>query len=105
SPPARSASSDPSDIIKFLMATVSEEYAIAVNDGVVTDPGEYQDAYGFTEVAKGYAKQLDEEIQAEVKLALETLAAVWVGAPIPPENPVLPDVVDRRVAAVIAALD
>ena len=101
---AARAGGDPADIIRFLMATVSEEYAIAINDGVVTDPGEYQDAYGFTEVAKGHAQQLDEAIQTDVMLALETLAAVWIGAPVPPETPVSPDVVDRRIEAVLAAL-
>ena len=101
---AARAGGDPADIIRFLMATVSEEYAIAVNDGVVTDPGEYQDAYGFTEVAKGHAATLDADTADEVMTALDALASVWTGAPIPSEDPVLPVEVDRRVAAVIEAL-
>ena len=38
----------PADIIAYLMGTVVEEYGVGVQEGKITDPGEFQDAYGFS---------------------------------------------------------
>ena len=45
------AAGDPSDVLTFLLDTTLDEYKVGVTDGVVTDPGEYQDAWGFVQVA------------------------------------------------------
>jgi len=51
------AAGDPSNLIAFLLDTTLEEYKIGVTDGVVTDPGEYQDAWGFVQVASDISEQ------------------------------------------------
>ena len=53
----KNAGGDVSDIIKFLMETVNEEYAIGVKDGKIVEAGEYQDAYGFSSVALKMSKR------------------------------------------------
>jgi hypothetical protein len=68
------AGGDPMEIISYLMDVLEEEYAIGVTDGVITDPGEYQDAFGFTQVALRLARRAENEpLIAE----LEVLEAMW----------------------------
>ncbi|MCG8440782.1 MAG: hypothetical protein MI723_03145 [Caulobacterales bacterium] len=85
---AEKAGGDPADIIRYLMETIVEEYAIAITDGEVSDPGEYQDAYGFAVVARERAADLPEEARPAVLSALDALIALWPdAAPIPPDDP------------------
>lgn len=85
---AKKAGGDPSGIIRFLMETVVEEYTIAITDGKVTDAGEYQDAYGFSIVAKQQAAKLDASVRANVLSKIDELIQLWpVGGPIPPAEP------------------
>ncbi|MGB7406011.1 MAG: hypothetical protein WA906_09995 [Pacificimonas sp.] len=82
------AGGDPAEIIDYLMDVVVEEYTIAITDGAVSDPGEYQDAWGFVVVAEGRARDLPEPNAARVAEILTTLKALWPeDAPIPPADP------------------
>lgn len=79
------AGGDPNDIIEYLMETVVEEYAVGVQEGRVTDPGEYQDAYGFAVVALKTAKRSN---APELVIALEALVAMWpAGGPLADSKP------------------
>ena len=63
---AKKAGGSNADIIRFLMDKVVEEYSVALNDGVISEPGEYQDAFGFSVVAKTYAGNLNGEHKTAV---------------------------------------
>jgi len=95
---AEAACGDKADIIRFLMDTIVEEYTIAITDGVVSDPGEYQDAYGFAVVAKDHAMSLnDTALIGEI----ESLLALWPSeAPIPPSNPTSAEQVTAKTGSV-----
>ena len=84
---AEKAGGDPAEIIAYLMDTVVEEYTVAVTDGKVSDPGEYQDAFGFAIVALARADKLDTASAEKAKKEINTLIALWPAAPIPPEDP------------------
>ncbi|UNE48365.1 hypothetical protein FF099_10055 [Aquisalinus flavus] len=85
---AEKAGGDPAGIIRYLMNVIVEEYTIAITDGAVSDPGEYQDAWGFAIVARAAAAKLPEDISANVVAEINELIALWPeDAPIPPEDP------------------
>ncbi len=71
------AGGDPVDVIGYLMDTVFEEYRIGVTDGAITDPGEYQDAFGFTIVALDIAHRIEGRNTDRLISELETLLAMW----------------------------
>lgn len=73
----QNAGGDPVEIIAYLIDTVLEEYRIGVRDGAITDPGEYQDAYGFTVVALEIARGIDGKETAGLISELEALLALW----------------------------
>ena len=99
---AARAGGDAAEIIAFLMDTVIDEYAEGVTDGVVTNAGEYQDAFGFTVVALGRVDGLPEPSRADVRAALEALLATWPEAPVPPARPTPVDEVAAAAEAVKA---
>lgn len=99
---ATRAGGDAAEIIAFLMDTVIDEYAEGVTDGVVTNGGEYQDAFGFTVVALQRVPGLPEASRAGVQAALETLLAAWPEAPVPPESATPVDEVSAAAEAVKA---
>lgn len=101
---ASRAGGEPVEVIAFLLDTIDKEYAIGVVDGVVTDPGEYQDAYGFTRVAIATAAQLPTELRDAVLPELEALLQLWPSAPVPPENPTPSPLVAQQVAGARFAL-
>ena len=74
-----SAAGDPEDVIAFLLDTTLDEYKIGVTDGVVTDPGEYQDAWGFVQVASDIAEQFGRDSPEAIELQneLRKLADLW----------------------------
>ena len=80
------AGGDTTEIINYLMEVIVEEYSIAITDGKVTDPGEYQDAFGFAIVARKHAENMDGET-ASILAEIDGLVALWPEAPIPPEAP------------------
>lgn len=94
---AEAAGGDKAEIIRFLMDTIVEEYAIAITDGGVSDPGEYQDAYGFAVVAKDHAAALND---ATLIAEIDSLLALWPVAPIPPSDPTTVARVTSKVSAV-----
>ncbi len=97
---AAKAGGDPIEIIGFLMDTVLEEYAIGVSGGKVTDPGEYQDAFGFTQVALLHAAGMNTASGPALVAALDELRACWPAAPVPPENPASFALIGEKVGRV-----
>ena len=73
----QNAGGDPVEVISYLMDTVFEEYRIGVTDGVITDPGEYQDAFGFTVVALDIARRMENRNTDRLIAELESLLAMW----------------------------
>lgn len=97
------ASGDPKAVIGFLMDTAAEEYAIGVTDGEITDPGEYQDAYGFAIVALKTARRIEgaEALVAE----LESLTLMWPATgPLAASEPLPVADVTAQIEAVRSAL-
>lgn len=90
------AGGDAVDVISYLMDTIVEEYTIGVTDGAITDPGEYQDAYGFGVIALDCAKSLTGDEAARTVSELETLVAMW------PENGPLAASTPKTVSEVVA---
>jgi hypothetical protein len=84
---AQRAGGDTVEIIEFLLATTVDEYTIAINNGVITDLGEYQDAFGFVQVAIAQSASLPSPLNNEVMAELEPLAALWSEGPLPVEMP------------------
>ncbi|MEM7082472.1 MAG: hypothetical protein AAF465_07030 [Pseudomonadota bacterium] len=98
------AGGDTTEVIDFLLDTIVEEYAIGVQGGAVTDPGEYQDAFGFTVVAINRAQDYREPKRSRVIDRLKKLLATWPSAPVPPANPAPPQDINRLVDDVRSAL-
>lgn len=98
------ASGDSKEIIGYLMDTVVEEYAIGVPETTVTDPGEYQDAFGFTKVAIARAASLEGAEADVLRSELEALLELWPSAPVPPESPTPRTEVESQVERVRSAL-
>ncbi len=90
------AGGDPVDIISYLMDTVFDEYRVGVTDGVIADPGEYQDAYGFTVVALEIANRIEGKDTARLIRELDALLALW------PESGPLADSTPTSVSALVA---
>ncbi len=102
---SQKAGGDPVSIIRFLMETVIAEYSVAITDNRVSDPGEYQDAYGFTIVAMEQAATLKSPHKETTLAALNTLLGFWPeSAPIPPQNPKSIDAVTAQVETVLSVL-
>ncbi len=98
------ASGDPKQIIHFLMDTVVEEYGIGVPESAVTDPNEYQDAFGFTVVAIQRADVFEGEAGDRLRSELAKLLALWPEAPIPPESPTPLADIEHQVEQIRSAL-
>lgn len=76
-------------VVGSLMQTAAEEYAAGVDGTRVVEPKEYQDAWGFTQVA---IEQLDKlsngggpasEVAAEIRTRIDALAPAWPSV-VPP---------------------
>lgn len=79
--------------IKDLVRTAGEEYALGVEDGKLVNAHEYQDSYGFTEIAKRRLANLPADVRSQspdavkrVETILNELANLWPG--IAPGNSV-----------------
>ena len=82
------AGGDAAGQIRFLLDTAVAEYAAGVTDGKVTNPGEYQDAWGFVKVANDIAVGLEGPNAGKVRETLAQMLGLWPGtAPVPPEEP------------------
>jgi hypothetical protein len=98
------AGGDPAEVIAYLMDVIDEEYAIGVTAGTVTDPGEYQDAYGFTVVAIDIAGRME---NAGILLAeLDALLMLWPDTgPLAQSVPAPVSQIQARTGAVRNALE
>jgi hypothetical protein len=92
----QNANGDPIGQIDFLMDTCLEEYTIGVVNGVIDNAGEYQDAYGFSVVARDIAKRLGTPESEPLVLELELLVRMW-----PSEGP-LADSIPAPVSEIAA---
>ena len=87
------------EIVNFLLDKIIEEYEIAVTNGAVSDPGEYQDAYGFAVVIRDRLATAH-AADAAIMIALKDLINLWPEAPIPPAEPVSLEAVTAKTEAV-----
>ena len=79
-------------VIVMLVREAGREYAIGIVDGKLANAHEYQDAYGFTQIALAWARGLqetapeaDRPVFEEIGDALSSLADMWPGLMPPPE--------------------
>ena len=99
------AGGDPAEVIAFLMEMVAAEYAAGVSDGAVSDPAEYQDAFGFAIAAKDIAAGIDGDAGAKVNAELDQLIAMFpTGGPIAPSEPAPAGQVSALASRVTLAL-
>lgn len=99
------AGGDPAELIRYLMQVTVEEYTIAVPDLSVTDPGEYQDAWGFVKVAREVADGADFAKAEQIRATLDEMLDLWPeDAPIPPEDPARAGQVSALAARVLLDL-
>ena len=99
------AGGDTKIIIEYLMGTVVDEYGVGVQDGKVTDPGEFQDAFGFSVVAMKMAKRLDDPKAADLNRELKALVAMWpAGGPLADSTPKPVAEVAAQTSKVLLAL-
>ncbi|MDJ0642576.1 MAG: hypothetical protein QNJ15_07150 [Erythrobacter sp.] len=99
------AGGDTVELIRYLMEVTVDEYTIAVPEQTVTDPGEYQDAWGFVRVARELAVDLDEPKADEVRKTLDQMLELWPeNAPIPPEEPARAGQVSALAARILLDL-
>ncbi|MEO1043410.1 MAG: hypothetical protein AAFX52_14100 [Pseudomonadota bacterium] len=100
---AAEAGGDPVTTIRFLMDTIVEEYTIAITDGAISDPGEYQDAYGFAIVARERAIALNPTAD-DLIVELDALIALWPEGPLPVDEPAQVGQVTAQTSRVTLAL-
>lgn len=84
------ASQSPAEKLKLaaaLLQVAAEEYAIAVVDGKMENAHEYQDALGFTTVARAIVDQLDSDADTQARAAdlLDSIKRLWPSL-IPPST-------------------
>lgn len=80
------AGGDEAAQIAFLMETAVAEYSVAITEGMVSDPAEYQDAWGFVKVARDIAEGMDGA--DSIRNTLDEMLALWPAeAPIVPAEP------------------
>ena len=66
-------------VVTNLVRTAAEEYAVGVVDGQVVDAHEYQDSYGFVEVAWQMLDQLSPRDRAAAAAQIETIEQQLAG--------------------------
>lgn len=88
--PSREAR-DVAQVIANLIRTAADEYAVGVQDNRVVEPQEYQDAWGFTQVAIEQAGGLAKrggpvgDVAADIETRIESLAPAWPSI-VPPDT-------------------
>jgi hypothetical protein len=99
------AGGDAKTIIEYLMGTVVEEYGVGVTEGKISDPGEYQDAFGFSVVALKVAQQVNDPKAADLTKELEALVALWPkSGPLADSTPTAVSEVSSQTSKVLLAL-
>ncbi|MEM9172030.1 MAG: hypothetical protein AAGA84_04920 [Pseudomonadota bacterium] len=91
-------------IIRYLMETIADEYAVGVDGTEIVNAGEYQDAYGFMIEAQQRAAMLAETEAFAVQQPLAALAGLF--SDVPRDGEVVTDesIVVMAAQAVAAAL-
>ena len=87
------------DIIVDLLRQAAREYAIGVVDGRLANAHEYQDAYGFTQIAKAWAARGAEsapEVFGPIDERIAALAPMW-------PDLVPPDALEQQAARLYGA--
>ena len=83
-------------VIALLLREAADEYAIGVVDGQLVNAHEYQDAYGFTQVALALARtqraalpggHADRAVFERIALRIEALGELWPALAPPPTLP------------------
>lgn len=96
------AGGDPRAIIAYLMDVTEEEYEIGVSNGQITDPGEFQDAFGFSVVAARLARRTGDD---NLAAAIDALVSLWPdGGPLASSTPAPGADISDAINAVRAAL-
>jgi len=65
------------EVVVDLLRVAADEYAIGIVDGRLENAHEYQDAYGFTQVALEWAGQVDRAAFGRVTERLLGIADLW----------------------------
>ena len=87
------------------MGTVGDEYGVGVEAGKITDPGEYQDAFGFSVVALKMAGRIEDPKAAVLTTELEALVALWPkGGPLADSIPTPVAKITAQTARVLKAM-
>ena len=88
--------------LRVLTHSLFEEYAIGVKEGKITDPGEYQDAFGFSIIALDIAKKQN---NPDLVSAVDALVKMWPEkGPLADSTPTAVVDVTAQTAKVVAAL-
>ena len=94
------------EVIVRLVAEAAEEYAIGIVDGKPANAHEYQDAYGFTQVAIQWASQAGAS-DSDAKPVFDRVAAhlaelheMWPALMPPPEVPYAASMLHRAAASI-----
>ena len=95
---------DPTTIIRFLLETTIEEYSIGVQNGELTDLGEYQDAFGFALTAAEHASRLPKASQNQLVEEVSSLQKIWLRGPLPVENPAPAEELSMAVSAILSQM-
>ena len=77
-------------VVVALLREAADEYAVGIVDGKLADAHEYQDAYGFTQIALAWAQRAgDSDSGVFVRMAgrIAALASLWANLTPPPVLP------------------
>ena len=91
---------DPINQIMFLLEQLEDEYKIGLTDGVITDIGEYQDAYGFAVTAKLIAANSSLSNADMLVQSLNDLLSLWPEGPKPTANPSSISLISSQVSEI-----
>ena len=95
---SKNAGGNPYEIIEFLMVITLEEYELSFKDDKIIELGEYQDAWGFVEVAKEHAKRIRNTIKSrELLKEISELQKCWKKGPLPVEMPTHPSIIKQLI--------
>ena len=91
---------NPETQIRFLLDQINREYSIGVQDGEITDIGEFQDAFGFAFTAKTIAEQSSLKNKTLLIAAIDELMKCWPLGPNLVQNPLPISTIDESISLV-----
>ena len=74
-------------VVVALLREAADEYAVGIVDGKLADAHEYQDAYGFTQIALAWAEHAGDSeggVFARIAERIEALSSLWPNLTPPP---------------------